>query len=157
MGAIEVILITFSEVQSELLIPIKQHIFKILRLLLPKEVSNMALFSPLQISQAWVTVWLMHHWISVQKSQDVDMKLFERESGALTHWPTSGGEIRQCKNPYYPLLIGVSHKFSAVFTKQAARATSCVCVSQILLMMSGLNQPGPIPRPLTSNRPLAEI
>lgn len=30
------------------------------RLLLPKEVSNMALFSPCEISQDWVTVWLMH-------------------------------------------------------------------------------------------------
>lgn len=45
-----------------------------------------------------------------------------------------------------PLLSGVWHKYSSVFTKQAARVTSCVCVSQILLM-SELNQPGPIPPP----------
>lgn len=75
---------------------------------------------------------------------------------ALTQWPVFGGEIRWYKCPYYPLLIGVSHKYSAVFTKQAARVTSCVCVSQILLM-SGLNQPWPIPRPLTSIRTLAEV
>lgn len=45
-----------------------------------------------------------------------------------------------------PLLSGVWHKYSSVFTKQAARVTSCVCVSQILLM-SELNQPGPLPPP----------
>ena len=38
------------------------------------------------------------------------------------------------------------------FTKQAARATSCVCVSQILLM-SALNQPGPHPPPTNLHPP----
>lgn len=46
----------------------------------------------------------------------------------------------------YPPLSGVSHKYTSVLAKQAARVASCVCVSQILLM-SGLNQPGPTPPP----------
>lgn len=65
-------------------------------------------------------------------------------------------KLGSVRNSYYALHIGVLHKYSAVFTKQGVSATSCVCVSQILLM-SCLNQLGPIPRPLTSIRPLAEV
>lgn len=55
---------------------------------------NMLLFSPFEFHRLesqydWCTLW-----ISVQKVQDVEMKLFESESGTLTQWPAYGGEIR---------------------------------------------------------------
>lgn len=78
---------------------------------------------------------------------------------ALTHWPACWGELARVRTSIMPLslpsprhLWGVSHKYSTVFTKQAARATSCVCVSQILLM-SRLNQPGPHPPPTNLHPP----
>lgn len=58
------------------------------------------------------------------------MKVFERKSGALTHRPMCGGEIRQRKNSRCPLLLGVSHKFSAVSTKTSStRYFLCLCES----------------------------
>lgn len=98
----------------------------------------------------------MHRWTTVQKYQDVDLDM-ERRPDSVTGAGRRGWAV---KAPRTPLPSGEWHKYSAVFTKQAARVTSCVCVSQILLM-SELNQrphpSPPCPRPLTSIRTLAKV
>ena len=52
----------------------------------------------------------------------------------------------------YSMCLLVSNNFRAVLSEVETQVTSCVCVSQTVLM-SRVNQTAPIPRPLTSIRP----
>lgn len=117
----------------------KSESYQRLRLWLAKQVSNITRFSPFENESRG-------DWCS-QKSQNLRMWRckVDSERSKMMSFESSGSCLH----------TGPSHKYSFVLTKQAARASSCVCVTQILLINPLAHEPPSAPSHKEKRRPHA--